>query len=281
MALCIVGALATWLTWRYFVGTWEGQRVDNASFVGAEIGQNVLWRAAEPILDVVSVSFVVLVLAAAALIAIMRRRWLLALQVTVLVGGANVTTQALKHVVWDRENLAQTSGALTNSLPSGHTTVAASVAAALLLVVPRGMRPGVAILAAGYAAATGVATMVGGWHRPSDAVAAIAVVLAWAGLTITLTALVSPEQTKPGSGDGTSTALGAGLLLVAGVVSGALAVLALLRTRDALTMLNQLTARSDLAAAYAGGALGVVAVAALTYAGILIGDQIASRPASD
>lgn len=280
MALLIVGAVATWLTWRYFVGTSEGQRVDNASFVGAEIGQNVLWRAAEPILDVVSVSFVVLVLVAAALIAIMRRRWLLALQVTVLVGGANVTTQALKHVVWERENLAATSGALMNSLPSGHTTVAASVAAALLLVVPRGMRAGVAVLAAGYASATGVATMIGGWHRPSDAVAAITVVLAWAGLTITLTALLSPERTNPASGAGASTALAAGLLIVAGAVTGAVAVLALLRTLDALTTMSQLTARSDLATAYAGGALGIVALTAVSYAAILIGHQIASAPAT-
>jgi membrane-associated phospholipid phosphatase len=275
--LLLAGAISTWLTWRYFVDTWEGQRIDNAAFVGAEIGQNVLWRAAEPILDVVSVSFVVVVLAAAAFIAILRRRWLLAIQVAILVGGANVTTQALKHVVWDRPNLAETSGALMNSLPSGHATVAASVAAALLLVVPRSIRPGVAVIAAGYAAATGVATVIGGWHRPSDAVAALTVVLAWAGLTIAFTALVAPEESPQRGSAPTSVAVGSGLLIVGGGIAGVVATFALLRTRDALDSVDRLTSRQDLGAAYFGGAIGIVAVSALVYALILIGHQWASQ----
>ncbi len=106
--LFLAGSVGTWLCWRYFVDTYEGQLVDDAALRGSVIGQNLLWRAAEPVLDVVSVSFVVLVLSAAALIAVMRRRLLLAIQVTVLVGGANLTTQTLKHTLLERPPLAET-----------------------------------------------------------------------------------------------------------------------------------------------------------------------------
>lgn len=279
VALFVAGSAGTWLCWRYFVDTREGQLIDDAALRGSVIGQNLLWQAAEPVLDIVSVSFVVLVLAAAALIAVMRRRWLLALQVTVLVGGANITSQALKHTVLERPHLADTGGALANSLPSGHTTVAASVAAALVLVVPRTIRPLVAVLAAAYTAATGIATVIGGWHRPSDAVAAVTVVLAWAGLTVTLTALVRPERHRPGPPAGSSTVLAAGTLGAAGALGGALAAMALLRTRDALAAGNAvptLLPRAELATAYAGGALGIAAVTALAYAAILLGHQYAS-----
>ena len=273
--LLIAGSAGTWLLWRYFVDTREGQLIDDAALSGSVIGQNLLWRAAEPVLDIVSVSFVVLVLAAAALIAVLRRRWLLAVQVTVLVGGANITTQLLKRTLLERPHLADTGGAFANSLPSGHTTVAASVAAALLLAVPHAIRPAVAIVAAAYTAATGLATVIGGWHRPSDAVAAVTVVLAWAGLTMILTALADPERHRPGPAVGTTAAMAAAVLAVGGAAAVP-AAFALLRTRDVLASSDVLT-REDLATAYAGGALGIVAVTAVAYAAILVGDQMATH----
>ncbi|NED98639.1 phosphatase PAP2 family protein [Phytoactinopolyspora halotolerans] len=277
--MCAAGVVGTWLTWRYFVGTSVGQRIDDTAFRGSEIGHTTLWRVAEPVLEIVSIPFIVVVLGAAAVIALIRRRWLLALQVTILVGGANITTQFLKYVVLDRPDLADTAGAIDNSLPSGHTTVAASVAAALLLVVPRHTRPTVAVLAAGYTAATGVATMVGGWHRPSDVVAALTVVMAWAGLTMFVTALGSPETVRPPDSAIVPTTVVGGLMLVAGFISGLLSASALQSTSDALTRTDTVTNRSDLLEAYTGSALGVVATTAAVFATILITHQFACRPA--
>ncbi|WP_216843603.1 phosphatase PAP2 family protein [Phytoactinopolyspora alkaliphila] len=258
--------------------TSTGQRVDDAAFRGSEIGHSTLWKVAEPVLDVVSVPFIVVVLGAAALIALIRRRWLLALQVTVLVGGANVTTQVLKYVVLDRPDLAETMGAANNSLPSGHTTVAASVAAALVLVVPRQTRPMVALLAAGYAAATGVATMIGGWHRPSDVVAAMTVVLAWSGLTVMVTALASPERASVPDRAIVPTTLVGGLIGIASFIAGLLSASALAATADLVADGGSATARGDLLRAYTGSAFGVLATTGTVFATVLVAHQFACRP---
>ena len=79
--------------WRVFVDTLAGQQVENAAFQGALYGQTQLWRVAERVLDVVSVGAIAPVLIAAMLIAAVRRRWSLAVQVAVLMIGANLTTR--------------------------------------------------------------------------------------------------------------------------------------------------------------------------------------------
>lgn len=261
------------------MATTEGQRLDETALRGSFIGRSHLWGLVEPVVDVISLSFIVLVLGGAAVIAVMRRRWLLAVQAAVLVGGANLTTQVLKYVVWDRPQLTEQVGAAANSLPSGHTTVAASAAAVGLLVAPRRWRPALAVAAAAYAGLTGVSTVIGGWHRPSDAVAAITVVLAWAGLTTVVTAYGRPEAVPRPDPARTSTMWISGLLLGAAVGAGTLALVALLRTRDMLADRDELEGLTNLGTAYAGGLLGVVAVTAAAFTAILIAHQAATRPA--
>lgn len=278
LATAAAGIVATVLVYRIFVGTRTGQQLDNTAFRGAEIGSGTLWEIVEPVLDIVSIPFVVAVLGAAALIAVIRRRWLLAVQVVVLVGGANLTTQVLKYLVWDRPQLTELVGSVYNSLPSGHTTVAASAAAALLLVVPRSVRPTVAVLAAGYTALTGISTMIGGWHRPSDVVASVTVVLAWAGLATAVTAFGPPEQTATPDPARRQTIAVAATLTIGAAIAAVAAWAALDRTRDALAAVGTLTDRQDLATAYAGGALGIILTSALAFAMILVIHQAASHP---
>ncbi|WP_114907048.1 phosphatase PAP2 family protein [Ornithinimicrobium murale] len=274
--MLLLGVLGTWLTWGFFVGSGPGQRLDEAAFSGSRLGRRTLWNAAEPILDLVSVPLLVLVLVAAAAIALARRRWILVLQVSLLLGGANLTTQLLKKVVLDRPDLVESISLRANSLPSGHTTVAASVAVALLLVVPRRARPVAAVLGGAYAALTGVSTMIGGWHRPSDVIAACTVVLAWAGVSTLVAAVAAPESEAPG-GAGAGAAKAVAVLLGLGsVICGALGVATLVRIHDRLGVVAELMARADLATAYVGSALGVVAAAAALFAAALIAHEIAS-----
>ena len=138
--MAVLSFAGVFLLWRVFVETLAGQQVENAAFQGALYGQTQLWRVAERVLDVVSVGFIVGVLLAAMVIAVLRRRWSLAVQVAVLMIGANLTTQVLKKWVLYRPDLGVEAD-YGNTLPSGHTTAAASVSAALLLVVPPRARP--------------------------------------------------------------------------------------------------------------------------------------------
>ena len=146
----------------------------------------------------VSVGFIVGVLLAAMVIAALRRRPSLAVQVAVLMIGANLTTQVLKKWVLYRPDLGVEAD-YGNTLPSGHTTAAASVSAALLLVVPPRVRPWAAVLGAGYTTATGISTLIGQWHRPSDVVAAVLVVLAWTAIACALVAL-TPARASTATG---------------------------------------------------------------------------------
>jgi membrane-associated phospholipid phosphatase len=68
-----------------------------------------------------------------------------------------------------------------NSLPSGHVTLVASLGVALVLVAPRLLAPFAVLAALAVTALAGVATMLAGWHRPSDVVAALGVVAATTG----------------------------------------------------------------------------------------------------
>lgn len=282
LLVAVVAAAGIAATWRVFVAAEHGQAVDQASLEGAHIGRNRLWEIAEPVLDVVSVGFIAAAVLACVVIAVARRRWGLALVAALVLGGANITTRVLKVWLLDRPDLGH--GPEFNTLPSGHTTAAASVAVAVLLVVPPRTRPWAAVLGAGYAAATGVSTLIGQWHRPSDVVAGLLVVLVWGALGCAVLALgVDPLPARadghpptaalrvlPDGSTGrrsTSTAVALALLGAVAVLAGAAAVVALRRTwlSD-----DPVGTTAGLLTSYGGGALGVVAVAAAVFAVLLV-----------
>jgi membrane-associated phospholipid phosphatase len=100
----------------------------------------------------------------------------------VLVAGANVTTQLLKTVLEHVRNRALEHGfelPWPNSFPSGHTTAAASIAVALLIVAPAAHRLLAAAVGAALAAGVGCSVVILGWHYPSDVLGGLLVVGAW------------------------------------------------------------------------------------------------------
>ncbi len=268
LVVAALAALGIVATWALLVQHPRGSALDDSAVDGSRYGSGTLWQLAEPVLDVVSVGFIVAAVAATMLVAFIRRRWSLAFQAAALVAGANITTQLLKHLVLQRPD-----GAL-NTLPSGHTTVAASVSVALLLVVPRSARPALALVGAAYTGATGVATMVGQWHRPSDVIAAVLVVLAWTGVVCALTTRfgLDPRQ------DATATTITcAVILLLTAVVAGA-GGLAVLAGSD-LPVVGSATASSPDVRAYVGTAALVAATVAATFGAALLVRQSTARPA--
>ena len=101
----------------------------------------------------------------------------------VLIAGANVTTQALKSVLEHvRYRVAEQGWELpwANSFPSGHTTAAATIAVALLFVVPARHRLLAAAVGFLLTAAVALSVVVLAWHYPSDVLGAFLVVGAWA-----------------------------------------------------------------------------------------------------
>jgi membrane-associated phospholipid phosphatase len=120
-------------------------------------------------------------LALACGIAIARGRPLDAVAAATVVAGANVTTQVLKvllaHPRFQPVLGAEQLGPV--AFPSGHATAATSIAIAFLFIVPRHMRPLVAVLGFGLVAAVGLSVTILAWHYPSDVLGGILVACGW------------------------------------------------------------------------------------------------------
>lgn len=109
-----------------------------------------------------------------------RRREVVA--AAVVVAGANLTTQLLKTALEHARHKAFEHGIelpWPNSFPSGHTTAAASIAAALLLVAPAAHRFAAAVAGVALTAAVGFSVVILGWHYPTDVLGGLLVVGAW------------------------------------------------------------------------------------------------------
>jgi membrane-associated phospholipid phosphatase len=105
-------------------------------------------------------------------VALLRRRWLMAVVVPAILLSANLMTQLLKPALADPRTLELRGVEMVyhGSWPSGHSTVSMSLALCLVLVVGPQLRPLAAVLGAGYAIAVGYALVALGYHLPSDVV---------------------------------------------------------------------------------------------------------------
>jgi len=158
------------------VRTSLGQSVDTLMMRGADVSHERVVQVLDRALNGTTLASLVLVCVAAAAIGFIRRRVDLALAAGLLVIGANASAQLFKSRL-PRPDLDGFPA--PNSFPSGHTTAAASVAFALILVLPFAIRGTVALIGAGYVTIIAIATVWAEWHRPSDTVAALLIVLAW------------------------------------------------------------------------------------------------------
>jgi membrane-associated phospholipid phosphatase len=180
-AVALLAAAAVGAIYEAFVRTSLGQTVDTVAMRGADVHHPKVVQVLDRTLNGTTLVSLVLVCLAAAAIGVLRKRVDLALGATLLVIGANASTQLLKTQL-SRPHLDDFPG--PNSFPSGHTAAAASVAFALVMVLPAAIRGTVALIGAGYVTVIAVATVWAAWHRPSDTVAALLVVLAWGALAV-------------------------------------------------------------------------------------------------
>lgn len=203
LCAAICAGLAVLLA-RTSVGTASGQRLDQLILSGAQDHQGRLSHYAELAVGTVSVPVMAGLLALALVLVLIRRRLTLLVPLALLVVGANITTQVVKHLVVTREALGPGIEVTPNSFPSGHTTLAATAMIAVVLASGR-LRALLAPLGVIWTAAAGVGTLVLGWHRPSDVVGAIVIVAGWTVLVLAIDGLhtrhrLARDATRPGRG---------------------------------------------------------------------------------
>ena len=136
--LACVAALAA--TYFFFVRTTTGQFIDESALVEAVELSGTAGKAATKLLDWLPALSVVIASIVVVFVTIVRRRWSAAGIAIAACLGANVATQILKDLLPVRPYRGIETLEL-NSLPSGHTTMAASAAAAVFLMVSPRWRP--------------------------------------------------------------------------------------------------------------------------------------------
>lgn len=159
-ALAIVFAVAVW--------TERGRLTEGAVLDASTFATD------SPLLGVVGVSSLAAACVALVAIGLVRRRGDLAVVAVGVVALSTAIGQLLKHLVLSRPTLVAEQG---NSFPSGHMIAFASVAAAVLIVAPVALRLVVAPVAAVLLSLVAVRLVHDGWHRPSDVVGALLLVV--------------------------------------------------------------------------------------------------------
>jgi membrane-associated phospholipid phosphatase len=252
VAAAVVGAVA--------IRTQTGQRIDDAGRGGVSaFDAPGVFRATSGLLDTISVASLALLGAGIVVVALLRGRPRLAVAAGVVLLGANVTTQVVKDSV-DRPDLVYGWWTEPGAFPSGHTTVAMSLAMALMIVVPPGLRWMAAAGGCAYAAGVGIAVLALDWHRPSEVLGAYLVVASWTGLVMAVLTLAGEDPARePGR-------LGRVATLVAGGVGAAFAVVVAVAAARRLDLHQLVYDRTTFAVASALCAAACAAIGAVTTA---------------
>src|SRR4051812_11677412 len=147
--VAVLAAAAVAAIYRVFVLTSLGQTVDTEAMRGADVHHPKVVEVLDRTLNGTTLVSLVLVCVGAAAIGILRKRLDLAVGSAFLVIAANGSAQLLKMRL-GRPDLD--SFPAPNSFPSGHTTAAASVAFAAILVLPYAVRGLVTLIGSAYVA---------------------------------------------------------------------------------------------------------------------------------
>jgi len=189
----------------FFVRTAAGQALDAAGYFGRMPQDRVLKAYDNEILGMVRKNVILIVAGIILVFAAIRRRLLDGL--IVLAGAALAIEGAefLKHVLY-RPELVKPAGPMPayfvgDTYPSGHTSVATSLALAAMLLTPAAWRVAAAVLAGFVSASYATGVLFAGWHRPSDALGGIFWTLCCLGLAaFFLVAIRRHEVDRPRGG---------------------------------------------------------------------------------
>src|SRR4051812_10638989 len=264
--LAAAGVAATYLA---FVRTATGQYADTTGMRGGDVHHPRVVDVLSRTLNGTTLVTLVLVCLAAVVVGVLRHRIDLAIGATVLVLGANVSCQLLKTRL-PRPRLDNFPA--PNSFPSGHTAAAASVAFALILVLPAAVRGIVALAGAAYVTVIAIATVWAEWHRPSDTVAAMLLVLAWSALAGFGIRLFRRGATTPAARPGKLATVP---LLAVAVVAGAAGLFGLISEVMAVRVPPDLVSSRFVFLTASAGIAAAVATGFLIWTWLAAGDRAA------
>jgi membrane-associated phospholipid phosphatase len=282
LTVAVGGALGIWLVWWAMVTTWPGQRIEERVFETADLFQDVVNHLVEPVLLLGSPPWLVAGFLVVCGIGLLCRGPAAAAVAAVVILGSNLTTQVIKDGVFHRTGLVGEWNHDVNTLPSGHVTVVAAAWAALLLVSPRRWRPATALAGAAATCAMSLATIADRWHRPSDVVAAVLVVVAWTALVCALAPAGwgGPDGRRRADAGRTGRGSAAtwSVVVFLGAVAVPAAVLSVLAAAATEGHAWVALPWDGGLAAYAGGLLAGLAVSAVAFAVLLVVCEATAPP---
>lgn len=169
--------------WWLLVRTLSGQQLDNMAFTDymkdlpfamllpARV-MEISWVVGQVRLSI-SVLFDIVFAIFALTLTIVRKRWLLLVQMIVFAIVAIAGAEALKYSLPRTDMDRSLFDAAGNTSPSGHMAAAVTAAVVLLCVVPRVWRAIVAVIGSLYSSCVAISLVSLGYHRPGDVVAAL------------------------------------------------------------------------------------------------------------
>ncbi len=175
-----------------------GQRFERDVLLGRTVGIGGLQGGSSRILDQVTAGSVALLAVAACCVAVLRGRLGLAVSTGIAVVLTLGSAALLKALLLPRPVLLGNGAVATaTSYPSGHVAAGAAMGAALVIVAPTGWRVRASLAGMTLTGAIGVAVLLAGWHRPSDAIGGVVLATGWFGAAAAV--LVRKRRSSPGS----------------------------------------------------------------------------------
>jgi membrane-associated phospholipid phosphatase len=182
-ALSIAGVVVLAASYAGFVLTATGQALENSALRGADQVSTASVAEADSVLHDITLASLGVACVVIGVVGLARRSVALAAAGVGVIVAGQVVSQALKRFVLPRPELVEASADYTgNSFPSGHTTIALTVLAAVLIVVPSRWRGVAMFVIAWWAVGIGAYTLTAKWHRFSDTLGAAGVTLVVASL---------------------------------------------------------------------------------------------------
>jgi membrane-associated phospholipid phosphatase len=192
VVLCVVFGLlfvaAAGLVWWVAVRTTTGQEYDDLVWETLKDG---FPAALGPLAEFFTrstyvIGLIIIIGIVSVLMVVVRRRWLLLIQ---LIGFALASFLAgfLLKGVLPRPTLDPTLANPSNTSPSGHSVAAFAAAAVLVMAVPMSLRAIASVVGFLFASSVGISVVVGKWHRPSDVIVAFLLVTGLALITMAFT----------------------------------------------------------------------------------------------